>query len=136
MTEERKQIQRENMLGEKNWAWKGGVTYFKTHGNYVGVKYIRCPQEYISMARKDGYVMEHRLIVAKTLNRPLLRIEVVHHLDHDPTNNALSNLILFASNRDHKLHEHGKAIEPLWQLSPPNTMKDGCSVQQSQQVVS
>jgi len=48
------------MKGDKNPAWKDGITYFKTHGNYTGVKYIRCPDEYISMARKDGYVMEHR----------------------------------------------------------------------------
>jgi hypothetical protein len=40
-----------------NPAWKGGVTYFKTHGNYIGVKYVRCPEEYLVMARKDGYVM-------------------------------------------------------------------------------
>jgi hypothetical protein len=90
---------------EKNPAWKGGVTYFKTHGNYKGVKYMRCPAEYLVMARKDGYVMEHRLIVAQHLNRPLLRTEVIHHINHDPTDNRLQNLMLFKTNQEHKLHE-------------------------------
>jgi hypothetical protein len=59
----------------------------------------------MSMARADGYVMEHRLVMALSLGRPLLRSEVVHHIDHNPANNAVENLMLFASNRDHKLYE-------------------------------
>lgn len=102
------------LSGALNPAWKGGVTYFKTHGNYIGVKYVRCPAVFISMARKDGYVMEHRLLVAQAIGRPLLRVEVVHHIDHNPANNALGNLQLFANNRDHKLHEHHGLPPPLW----------------------
>lgn len=102
------------LSGAANPAWKGGVTYFKTHGNYTGVKYIRCPAEYLSMARKDGYVMEHRILVAQAIGRPLLRTEVVHHIDHNPANNQLSNLQLFASNRDHKLFEHHGSPLPIW----------------------
>jgi len=116
-TEERKKAWSEKITGEGNPSWKGGVTYFRKHGNYGPVKYVRCPEEYLGMARKDGYVMEHRLLVAKALGRPLLRTEVVHHADHDNSNNSLDNLVLFASNRDHKLHEAGHPIKPLWQLS-------------------
>lgn len=105
---------RVKMSGENNPAWKGGVTYFKTHGNYQGVRYVRCPPEFASMARKDGYVMEHRLVVARALGRPLLRSEVVHHLDHDPANNEPSNLLLFDSNRAHKLWEHHGSPAPIW----------------------
>ena len=104
------------LSGANNPAWKGGVTYFKKHGNYTGVKYIRCPVEYASMARKDGYVMEHRLMVAQAIGRPLLRSEVVHHKDHNPAHNELSNFQLFASNRDHKLYEHHGSPDPIWQL--------------------
>lgn len=107
---------REKMQGATNPAWKGGVTYFKTHGNYTGVKYVRCPAEYMAMARKDGYVMEHRLIVAQHLGRLLLRSEVVHHKDHDPSNNRLENLVLFASNGQHKRYEAKGTPHPLWQL--------------------
>jgi hypothetical protein len=66
------------------------------------------------MARKDGYVMEHRIVVAKTINRPLTRMEVVHHINHDATNNHISNLMLFASNAEHKSYQHNKDTKPLW----------------------
>jgi hypothetical protein len=104
------------LQGTANPAWKGGVTYFRKHGNYKPIKYIRCPSEFRAMARKDGYVMEHRLIVAQHLGRDLLRTEVVHHKDHDPHNNDPANLCLFATNRDHKLYEHHGLPAPIWQL--------------------
>jgi len=67
------------------------------------------------MARKDGYIMEHRLIVAKAMGRILKRREVVHHINHDPQDNRPKNLQLFASNQDHKLYEHHGTPAPIWQ---------------------
>ena len=104
------------MQGDKNPAWKGGVTYFRKHGNYPSVKYVRCPLEFVAMARRDGYVMEHRLLVAQAIGRPLLRKEVVHHDNHDALDNSLGNLLLFASNADHKRYEHRGFPLPLWRL--------------------
>jgi len=109
------------LKGDKNPAWKGGVTVFRTHGNYAGVRYVRCPEPFKAMARKDGYVMEHRLFVAQVLGRALLRSEAVHHLNHDPTDNRIENLALFASNRDHKLFEHHGTPAPIWSGSSPST---------------
>ncbi len=89
----------------------GGATYRKRHGNYVSVRYVRCPAEFASMARTDGYVMEHRLVMAIWVKRPLLRVECVHHLDHKPLNNPRTNLELWPDNRSHKLAEHGKIAD-------------------------
>lgn len=100
--------------GARNGSWKGGVTHWRKAGNYPPIKYVRCPPAFLEMARRDGYVMEHRLLVARELGRCLTRAEAVHHIDHDPTNNALENLMLFATNRDHKLFEHHGAPAPLW----------------------
>ena len=117
---------RKRMKGAGNPAWKGGVTYFKRKGRYANqsIKYVRCPEAFLPMARKDGYVMEHRLLVAMELGRPLLRSEVVHHRNHDATDNRIENLVLFASNADHKRHEHGQPIEPLWQPSSRSRTRD------------
>lgn len=103
--------------GEKNPFWKGGETYRNRKGNYSSqkIKYVRCPEKYKVMARKDGYVMEHRLLIAQQINRPLLRAEVVHHKNHNAEDNRLENLMLFATNKEHKLFESGKPIQPLWQ---------------------
>lgn len=102
------------MTGENNPAWKGGVTLVHRHGNYGCTKYVRCPPEFLPMARKDGYVMEHRLLVAQAMGRCLRRSEAVHHEDHNPTNNDLANLSLFESNQAHKLYEAHGSPAPIW----------------------
>lgn len=99
------------LTGERNPAWKGGATYFRKHGNYKPIKYVRCPLEYHAMARQDGYVMEHRLLMAKMTGYCLTRTEVVHHIDHNPQNNDPANLELWPDNRSHKLAEHGRFVE-------------------------
>lgn len=96
--------------GPHNPAWKGGITYFKSHGQYTGVKYIRAPAWALPMARADGYAMEHRLIMARIAGRLLDRTEVVHHRDHNPANNAPDNLELWPSNGSHKAAEHGRFV--------------------------
>jgi hypothetical protein len=47
------------------------------------------------------YVLEHRLVMERHLGRYLEPGEVVHHRDENPSNNALENLELFASQSDH-----------------------------------
>jgi endogenous inhibitor of DNA gyrase (YacG/DUF329 family) len=106
----------ERMTGPSNPAWKGGLTYRNRKGAYADqpIKYVRCPAGLMSMARADGYVMEHRLVVALEVGRPLARTECVHHINHDATDNRQENLMLFATNAQHKAFEHGAAIVPLW----------------------
>lgn len=71
------------------------------------------------MARTDGYVMEHRLVMAQWIGRALTRTECVHHIDHNTRNNARSNLELWPDNRSHKLAEHGRiAIGAANRFSP------------------
>jgi len=96
---------------EQNPAWKGGVTFKRNKGNYIGPKYVRCPPEFAEMARVNGYVMEHRLVMARTLGRVLKRSEAVHHVDHNTRNNDPANLMLFATNAQHKTHEGQEARE-------------------------
>ena len=104
------------MSGASNPSWKGGVTYRNRKGLYTNqaIKYVRCIPEFLPMARKDGYVMEHRLLVAQAIGRALTRAEAVHHINHKATDNRLENLMLFATNAQHKAFEHGAAIAPLW----------------------
>ena len=110
-TPEGRQSYRRKMSGPKNPAWKGGVMTRRGKGNYAGARYVRCPVAFAQMARKDGYVMEHRLVMALRVGRPLTRTEVVHHMDHDPRNNVIANLELWPDNRSHKLAEHGRHVE-------------------------
>ena len=52
----------------------------------------------------NGYVYEHIYVMEKHLNRPLEENEVVHHLDCNPANNRLSNLLLLSRGMHAKLH--------------------------------
>lgn len=47
------------------------------------------------------YLLAHRYVMEQHLGRYLDPVEVVHHIDGDPTNNAIDNLQLFASQSDH-----------------------------------
>jgi hypothetical protein len=119
-TSESKESFRRNAGGANHKWWKGGVTHARKKGNYWAGPVVICPPEFQAMAMKHGYVGEHRLIVAQALGRCLLRSEVVHHVNHDATDNRPENLMLFASQSDHKRYERTGSPQPIWSGSSPS----------------
>ena len=47
-------------------------------------------------------VPEHRILMERHLGRKLASTEIVHHIDENPLNNELSNLLLLPSRSAHK----------------------------------
>jgi len=82
-------------------AWKGGRV--RNNGGYVALH--ADPDDPIAqaMATVTGYVLEHRLVMAHSLGRPLERHETVHHINGDVTDNRLQNLQL-------RNGKHGKGV--------------------------
>jgi rRNA maturation protein Nop10 len=70
--------------------------------------YITSGHPFFSMAHryaKYGYaILEHRLIMATHLGRPLESWEVVHHIDGDNCNNAMENLLLLPHRAMHSAY--------------------------------
>ncbi len=90
--------------GRRSNAWKGGVIIER--GNYLA-RYLFPDDPFFPMAKKSGYVFEHRYEMAKYLGRCLTRSEVVHHKNGDRRDNRLENLELVESGR----HEIITALE-------------------------
>lgn len=84
---------RGELLGNKNPAWGGGRT---VRGGYPAIL-LNSDSPFRAMGDRNGYVLEHRLVVAQALGRSLASYEQVHHINGDKTDNQLSNLELWAT---------------------------------------
>jgi hypothetical protein len=85
------------LRGKDHPRWKGGRS--ETKGGYVEV-WMDPADPLFVMAGKDGYVYEHRLVVARHLCRALETDEEVHHQNRDKHDNRVENLVLL-SRREH-----------------------------------
>jgi hypothetical protein len=80
-------------MGEEATVWKGGR--IKKVNGYIKVK-IYSDNPFYSMADAEGYVLEHRLIMATHLGYPLRLDDDVHHKNGIKDDNRISNLKLLA----------------------------------------
>ena len=100
---------RKGYIGSLAPSWKGGK--FKNKAGYVFV-WLSPDDFFYSMARfrgTAGYILEHRLTMARALKRCLLPWEVVHHKNGIKDDNRLENLILLPKQSDHLVDSSLKA---------------------------
>ncbi len=87
-------------LRENHPNWKGSHRM-----NFQGYILIRLSTNdfFYSMASKRGWVLEHRLVMAKSLGRCLQTWEIVHHINHIKDDNRIENLQLVTDDRHKQL---------------------------------
>src|SRR3990167_264498 len=86
--------------GKNHNRWRGGR--FQTGGGYYRV-WVDQSDSMASMRNNTGHVLEHRLVMARALDRPLLAHETVHHINGDRADNTPQNLQL-------RQGRHGKGV--------------------------
>jgi len=91
------------MRGENHHSWHGG-RHIDSAG-YVRV-YLEDADAHLLKPHFNGRVMEHRLVMARKLGRPLTKHETVHHIDGNRQNNAPGNLQL-------RQGQHGKGMRSV-----------------------
>lgn len=70
---------------------------------YVQV-HVHRGHPWASMAAANGTVLEHRLVMAETLGRPLTPDEHVHHINHVRDDNRPENLMVLSPSEHQRLH--------------------------------
>jgi len=85
--------------GHRHSRWSGGR---RTKRGYILVR-IGKDDPLFATADHNGWVLEHRLVVARRIGRPLMKGEVVHHINGIKSDNRDSNLQLLMEKR-HNSH--------------------------------
>lgn len=81
---------------------RNGKPRLPTRGGYAVVR-LSTDDPLACMAARNGYALEHRVVMARSLGRPLERHETVHHINGDRADNRLENLQLRSG-------RHGKGV--------------------------
>jgi len=100
---------KDTIRGERNPRWKGGKT------KYLGYIFIHLqPNDFFySMTGENGYVREHRLVMAKHLGRCLQSWEIVHHINGVKDDNRIENLRIELVNNHNQITILERKIKKL-----------------------
>ena len=109
-------IRHNDRQGGNHWNWKGGTT--RQADGYIE-EWVSPEDFFHAMSYKgksrQHYVSQHRLVMARYLNRCLLPWEVVHHKNGIKYDNRIENLELLPHGRFHlsdmKIKSYIKSLE-------------------------
>lgn len=89
-------------VGVESHRWRGG--------RLVRRGYVLVFDRDHPNANSIGYVREHIKVMSEKIGRPIYDGEVVHHLNHDRSDNRIENLQLMSSSEHRSLHARERWI--------------------------
>lgn len=98
MTDEQKQ----KLSEARRCTFNGLNGYGHTKPQNRGYVQAYCPLH--PKAHSDGYVMLHTVVMEQHIGRYLIDDEVVHHINHDRTDNRIENLMLMKKREHMSMH--------------------------------
>jgi biotin operon repressor len=107
---------RQGRFGKKAANWQGGRS--KSTNGHI---YIYSPEHPYS--NKQGYVMEHRLVMEKAIGRYLAPEEIIHHINMQKQDNTIDNLYLCADNGAHRDIHHSLELAGASLVNKKGTIK-------------
>lgn len=93
-----------------NYGNRGPLNPLFKGGRRLRKGYVELYMPDHPMSAADGYLFEHRYVMANHLGRMLSQDEDVHHIDENTLNNDESNLQVLSRSEHVKLHHRKKKI--------------------------
>jgi hypothetical protein len=113
-------------------SWNSGKKYSirevekTSYVDSFGYVQVWCGRGEGSRGRKDGYRLQHHLVIEDSLGRPLEKGEIVHHIDGNKLNNSIDNLYLCKSVAEHRqIHAQLENVAMQLVASGVITFNDG-----------
>ncbi|MEK9207166.1 MAG: HNH endonuclease [Patescibacteria group bacterium] len=92
-----KELSSRKQYGSFNPIWKGGITMHSD--GYIYIKDRSHP-----FSDKQGYVLEHRIVMEKHIGRYLSKNEIIHHMNEVKNDNRIENLRIMTLSEHTILH--------------------------------
>lgn len=110
--------------GSNASAWKGGR--WVSPKGYVHV-WVSDDDSMSVMRDKNNRVYEHRLVMARSLGRPLLKEERVHHINGNRSDNQIENLELWSTSQPYgqRVRDKVQWAKEILGLYEPSALRDG-----------